>query len=531
MASGTTGGWIVNTTKQVRCFAVLAFIAMLGLSGCGGGGSVGGSASGGETFNGSRGSTNAFAVGGTVSGLPAASTLTLINNGGDALTVSADGAFTFATTQATDSKFDVTVQSHTPGVACSVSNGSGTMGSAAVTGVSVACGAGTVRVLHAFDGSSGSADGQNPAGGLVVDSTGNFYGTTSGGGANGQGTIFKLTPSGTLSVIYSFTGGAGGANPNAGLVIDSNDILYGTTYNDGATGVACPAGCGTIFKIATAGTGFAVLHSFGTAAPGNTAANDGRNPQAELALDSSGNLYGTTYYGGTLNLDCTSGCGTVFKVSTNGSGYTVLYRFAGGVVDGRYPQAGLVLDASGYLYGTTSEGGFVDVQGTVFKLTTAGSNYALMHSFNGADGQKPLAGLLLDSAGFLYGTVSSGTGSASNGAIFKIAVADNSFSLLYSFVGTDGKGPEAGLIMDSAGNLYGVAKIGGSSACANGCGTIFKVTPSGTASVLYSFGNNEGQNPAATLLLDRGGNLYGATTVGIPISISDAGYGNVFKLD
>jgi uncharacterized repeat protein (TIGR03803 family) len=256
-----------------------------------------------------------------------------------------------------------------------------------------------------------------------------------------------------------------------------------------------------------------VLYSFA----GGT---DGANPSAGLIQDSSGNLYGTTYKGGT------AGFGAVFKITSAGS-ESVLYSFAGGT-DGANPLAGLIQDSTGNLYGTTYGGGTTSV-GTVFKLTTAGVE-TILHSFTGGtDGANPWAGLIQDSAGNLYGTTSTGGitpvgSSLSNGVVFKITPVGVE-TILYKFKGgtVDGAHSVAGLIQDSAGNLYGTTSGGGGL----GYGTVFKLTPAGTETVLHSFasGPADGAFPRAGLIQDSAGNLYSTTNGG-----GGLGYGTVFEI-
>ncbi|PYT52595.1 MAG: hypothetical protein DMG43_11255, partial [Acidobacteria bacterium] len=259
---------------------------------------------------------------------------------------------------------------------------------------------------------------------------------------------------------------------------------------------------------------FTVLYSF-------MGSPDGNGPYlAALILDKAGNLYGTTNAGGTGTCSLgrigpSPGCGTVFKLDTAGN-ETVLHSFTGS--DGSGPAASLIMDTAGNLYGTTSSGGSASV-GTVFKIDTSG-NQTVLHSFAGSDGSGPDAGLIMDNAGNLYGTTSSG-GSASVGTVFKIDTSGNE-TVLYNFKGgTDGARPEAGLIMDQAGNLYGTTLAGGTGTCSylsSGCGTIFKLDTSGNETVLHSFTGSpgDGANPFAALILDGAGNLYGTTLAGGP---------------
>ncbi|MDA8115033.1 MAG: hypothetical protein M0Z43_09955 [Acidithiobacillus sp.] len=238
-------------------------------------------------------------------------------------------------------------------------------------------------VRHAFAGTP--SDGAAPYAGLVMDASGNFYGTTAHGGAHGQGTVFKITPAGVESVVYSFSGGTGdGASPYAGLALDASGNLYGTTIYGGTHDD------GTVFKITPAGVE-SVVHTF----VGGT--GDGAYPYAGLLLDASGNLYGTTLSGGDGG--GASGQGTVFKITPAGV-ESVLYSFGtnGGDSDGVNPQTGLVRDASGNLYGTTNGGGASN-KGTVFKITPAGRE-SIVHSFAaGTDGALPQVGLVLDVSG------------------------------------------------------------------------------------------------------------------------------------
>ena len=250
----------------------------------------------------------------------------------------------------------------------------------------------TFSVLHTF---TGSPDGAVPDGGLVRDAQGNLYGTTVLGGAYNYGTVFKLDTTGKETVLYSFTGtGGDGANPYAGLVRDAQGNLYGTTNDGGASGGA-PFGWGTVFKVDTAGTE-TVLYSF-------TGPPDGAVTYAGLVRDAQGNLYGTTWSGGAYD------AGTAFKVDTAGT-ETVLHSFSGTGGDGSEPFAGLVRDAQGNLYGTTVLGGDTACNppngcGTVFKVDTSGSE-TVLYAFTGADGAGPEAGLVRDAQGNLYGATS-----------------------------------------------------------------------------------------------------------------------------
>ena len=261
------------------------------------------------------------------------------------------------------------------------------------------------NVLYAFQN---GLDGQQPNGTLVRDTAGNLYGTTSDGGAGSAGTLFKLDPSGNLTVLYTF--GADAARPRGNLVRDAKGNFYGTTQIGGAYGY------GTVFKFDASGNE-TIIHSF-------TGGSDGGYPYGGVIRDAKGNLYGTTYQGGDL-VNCPGGigCGVVFKIDKKGK-ETVLYTFTG--YDGRAPVGTLLLDKAGNLYGTTSYGGESDIYywGTVFKLDPAGKE-TLLHVFTGySDGAYPMAGLTMDKSGNLWGTASLGgyesDGSNGYGVIFEI---------------------------------------------------------------------------------------------------------------
>ncbi len=375
-------------------------------------------------------------------------------------------------------------------------------------------------VLYAFGGAgSGGTDGVHP-GGLTLGSDGYFYGTTSSGGANNLGAVFRLTLAGVETVLYSFAGGAGdGAVPDAGLIEASNGEFYGTTNVGGNA-------YGTVFSI-TSGGSESMLYAF--AGPNG----DGANPHASLIQGSDGNFYGTTYGGGGATHS-----GTIFKVTPEGA-ETVLYTFgAGGVAaNGSNPPAGLIEDADGNLYGVTAQGG-ADNFGTVFKLTSEGAQ-TVLHSFTGpnGDGQGPQGGLVQGSDGNFYGTTSNGGTIASgdpngNGTVYKITPAGVE-TVLYSFAGSngdpsqpdaggDGQEPNANLVKGSDGNFYGITSAGG----AFGEGTVYKITPAGVEAVLYSFKalNGDGAGPTS-LIQGSDGNLYGSTNGG-----GTNGNGTIFKI-
>jgi len=376
----------------------------------------------------------------------------------------------------------------------------------------------TVTNLHNFD----VTDGQFPFAGLVQAANGDLYGNTYSGGAspNNDGTIFKITPSGTLTTVYNFcelTNCTDGATPIGPLVQDSNGNLYGTSGYGGANGR------GIVFKISAGGM-LTTLYNFCNLA----GCADGSQPYAGLVQASNGNLYGTTEFGGA------NSHGTVFEITPAGT-LTTLYSFCAlsGCADGVSPSAGLVQAGNGDFYGTTQDGGAnhnndCDAYGcgTVFKITPGGG-LTTLHSFCAktgcADGQTPVAGLVLASNGNFYGTTQLGGADNNNGTVFEITPTGN-FKTLYNFCSqsgcTDGQGPIGGLIQATDGDLYGTTSAGGI-----GYGTIYKITPSGSLTTLHSFLNTDGSEPYGTLVQDTNGTFYGTTFIG-----GANGYGTVYSL-
>ena len=472
-----------------RISATLACIIVLILIACSGGGSSSGG--GGE---------NAYTLRGSLTGLSAGQSVSLQDDGGDQLTLNANGAFSFPTRLVAGTAYTVTVQSHTPGIACSVSNGTGTVGSSNGTGIGVSCTAGTERTLYSFG--ANATDGQQPYAGVMIDSAGNLYGTTQNGGVSGLGTVFRITAAGTETILHSFgTTATDGQIPRASVVMDKAGNLYGTTSKGG------PYQLGTVFKIDAAGTE-TILYSFGSRP------SDGEFPEGNLIIDSAGNLYGTTTSGGTW------GSGTVFRIDPAGTA-TILHSFGIGNTDGAEPYGGLLMDAAGNLYGTTGQGGAY-FEGTAFRLSPDGTE-TILHSFGPTvtDALVPTPGLVMDSAGNLYGTTSQG-GANVSGTVFKIDPAGVA-TILYAFfpTPTDGRwpAPYAGLIMDTSGSLYGTTSNGGANYLDNiqrGDGTVFRVSAAGAETILHSFGTGatDGLSPFGGLTIDNAGNLYGTTVNG-----------------
>ena len=355
---------------------------------------------------------------------------------------------------------------------------------------------GVVKVLHSF---GNAQDGQYPAEAGLVNVGGTLYGTTSEGGAFGGGTVFSITTDGVENVLHSFGGQGDGTDPIGGSLLEVRGTLYGTTWGGGAYGSqTCPAfieaaGCGTVFSITTSGTE-KVLHSFGNG-------DDAQHPWAGLVHFGTGTtLYGMTFYGGTHRTCSTgderTGCGTVFSITTSGT-EKVLHSFGEGH-DGKYPEARL-LPVHGALYGTTTEGGAFG-SGTVFVVTTDGKA-TILHSFSNLyrnDGNLPRAGLI-DLKGTLYGTTYSG-GACDVGTVFSITTTGVETVLHSFFAGyicrgkIDGAVPLASLI-NVNGLLYGTTEYGGGhpKSCPNGgsfikgCGTVFSITTGGQLNLLYRF--------------------------------------------
>jgi uncharacterized repeat protein (TIGR03803 family) len=386
------------------------------------------------------------------------------------------------------------------------------------------------QVLFRFNGT----DGYRPNGALVFDSSGNLYGTTYEGGAHGAGNVFELTPAAdgkwTETELYSFcpTGNCtDGALPSAGVIFDaSGKNLYGVTGNGGLYG------CGVVFQLTPGADGKwieSVLHSFGNGEDGESYLNG-------LTFDASGNLYGTTYYGGANSTNCDRvSCGTVFQLKPNSNGKwteKVVHSFNNDHKDGFWPQAGITLDASGNLYGTTGAGGAYSCPGgfgcgTVFRLSLSATGKwteTILYSFDGSNGDSPDSNVVFDAQGNLYGATFGGGSGVCNppgcGAIFELTPGANggwTEKILHSFYRDR---QPWGVILDAAGNLYGATWVGGrySYECPL-CGTAFELSRGEngkwTETTLHSFGKGkDGGYPIGTLNFDGAGNLYGATYEG-----------------
>jgi pimeloyl-ACP methyl ester carboxylesterase len=392
---------------------------------------------------------------------------------------------------------------------------------------------GMYSVLFNF---SGGRDGAYPSGGLTMDGGGNLYGNTLKGG-NGNGVAFKLSRRGsgwTINPLYAFQGGSDGAGPVGKLIIGSSGILYGVT-TAGGTGVCSASGfngCGTVFTLRP-----------GASAPRNaltpwnenviyrfTGGNDGAQPSdGALVFDSTGNVYGTTLYGGSAGSGSCNGsnCGTAYTLSRSGNNWieTVIHNF-GATGDGAVPHHGVVFDRSGNLFGTTYQGGNAQA-GIVFELMPSGSNWIESVPFSfagGTEGTNPYNGVIFDNVGDLFGATSTG-GLGGAGAVYELTPSNGGWtaSSIYAFIGNANSGPYGELIMDAAGNLYGTTQTLG------GYGTAFKLTLSNGAWVytqLHQFtGGADGGIPVGGLMVDGNGNIYGTTSVG-----GAHGYGTVFEI-
>jgi len=357
------------------------------------------------------------------------------------------------------------------------------------------------KVLHNFTGT----DGDNSYASPIADRAGNIYGTTNAGGAFGYGTVFRLDASGSYSVLHSFNGTSDGGGPFASLVLDQAGNLYGTASG---TVDGLPTVVGTVFKLDTSGNNFTVLHTFGP--------SDGFTPDGGLVMDGVNNLYGTTF-------------ATVFKLDIFGNNFTVLHTFT--LADGGVgPWGPLVLDGAGNLYGTTSE---IEVQGfdgqanwfygSVFKLDSFGGNFQVLHTFtNSPDGADPRSGLVFDSAGYLYGTTSSG-GASGMGTVYRIDIYGRNYSIIHNFSGPDGCGPEGerGVVFDRVGSLYGTTTW-----CGGGEGTVFRMDAAGNNySLLHTFSDPDGADIHSGLALDKAGNIYGTARAG-----GANGHGTIFEI-
>jgi uncharacterized repeat protein (TIGR03803 family) len=361
-------------------------------------------------------------------------------------------------------------------------------------------------VLDSFNGTNGSG----PDASLITDSAGDLFGTTNLGGSSNKGSVFEIVKSGsgyssTPTVLASFTG-TSGSSLFGSLYMDASGNLFGTASTGGANNK------GSVFEVAKSGSGYGgtpiLLASFN--------GSNGASPEGGLITDTAGDLFGTTVSGGSNN------DGTVFEIAKNGSGFSnapiLIAAFNG--TTGQAPHGSLIMDSSGDLFGTTANGG-ANNQGTLFEIVKNGSTYSstptVLASFGGSYGNNPVGSLIVDASGDLFGTASAG-GASNHGTVFELVKTANGYStptVLTSFNGTNGQDPQGSLIMDSAGNLYGTTSSGG----ANNDGTLFEITKtangySGTPTVLTSFNGANGKDPQGSLIMDSAGDLFGTTAAG-----------------
>jgi uncharacterized repeat protein (TIGR03803 family) len=368
------------------------------------------------------------------------------------------------------------------------------------------------QTFNVFYNFTGGTDGGVPLAGLIMDTAGNLFGTTSAGGSAGAGTVFKLNASGQEQVLYTFSGGADGANPQSSLLLDSSGNLFGTTYAGGAHGY------GTVFELPASGPQ-KVLHSF-------AGGSDGANPIAGLIMNTQGVLYGTTFYGGAY-----SG-GTIFEVSKAGK-EAVIYSFGQGT-DGANPVAALAFGPGGNstLYGTTSAGGTA-AAGTVFELASSKSGWkeSILYNFQlQDDGGVPYAGVIFDKSGHLYGAATTGGAGGSNGGgtVFEMTHSSSgwNFAVINFLAGWGFSGTFRNLMLNAEGHIYATTHCDGDSSL----GTIYELTRAGgawTYTSLFEFPGSgaDGYYVFSNLVADSQGNLYGSASGG-----GAYGSGVVFKI-
>ena len=381
------------------------------------------------------------------------------------------------------------------------------------------------KALFPFSGNNGSA----PVAGLLFDATGNAYGATEGGGPDGKGEVFQLSPSSGFHIIYAFHG-KDGYGPKGSLVMDSTGNLYGTTYAGGGSR-NCLGGCGTVFKLTPPVNGGrwteTVLYAF-------SGGGDGKYPFDSVVLDQAGNVYGTTQHGGTFDQ------GVIFQLTPTPSGWTenVLNNFAC-CDDGALPQGGMVADTSGNLFGMATYGGSEN-GGIIFELTSKGNggwSYNVIYTFGVTpdDGTTPTGNLVFDDSGNLYGTtfyggVSGCVGHQGCGTVFEMTQDQGTWqeTIIHNFDGVDGQGPLAAVVLDGSGNLYGTTFFGG-----QGVGNVFELVRPipGQEWTERSFGfpsdAHLGQYPESTVSFDSVGRLYGTTFSGGPNGTND---GVIFRI-
>jgi len=367
-------------------------------------------------------------------------------------------------------------------------------------------------VIHAFM----QNDGFDSYGGLIFDPQGNLYGLASTGGSQNAGTVFELTPSSggwTLTVLYDFTGKSDGGNPRGVLTMDGAGNLYGTTQHGGNSHNCNGGGCGVVFELLNTPQGWKekVLHTF-------TDGSDGASPTGPVIRDAIGNLYGVTPFGGSTQC-VPNGCGVVYELqpimlSLNGPWREVtLYEFSNYNV-AVTPNTSVTFDSNGNLFGTAGGGPYG--QGVIYELTHGAGGWSENTIYDFSTPGYPGGGLTFDKVGNLYGTVDGG-GDYGSGGVFELIDSQGTWnlSMLHSFgSGSDGISPN-GLVFDATGNLYGTTYAGGTASN----GTAYELSPGNdgtwTETILYNFtSGNDGGGPDAPMVLDTAGNLYSSANLG-----------------
>jgi len=377
---------------------------------------------------------------------------------------------------------------------------------AAVLAVVCAALGAQAQIFYQFgDGGTGDAAYPDAQGTIVQGRDGNLYGTTRQGGAFGGGAMFKITPQGKLTVIFSFNGFDGGEFPYGGLTLGTDGNFYGTTRNYTDT-----SGFGTVFRVPQSGSPVTQLHIFSL--------TDGGVPVAPPIQGTDGAFYGTTPIGGANNL------GTLYRITSSG-GFTLLYSFDG--TNGANPYSSLVQGTDGNFYGTAILGGPAGTTcdpfgcGTIFKMTPQGKVTTLYAFTDGPDGGGPAAPLFQSTDGNFYGTTQVGGITSRWGTVFKIT-SQGKLTVLHTFSALDGQSPIAGVTLGSDGNLYGTASLGGYW----GYGVVYRISPQGKYEVLYDFADLNGSTPTDTPLQHTTGLLFGDTSAG-----GDNGIGVFYGLD
>jgi len=366
-------------------------------------------------------------------------------------------------------------------------------------------------VLWTFSSTGG--DAATPQSGLAAARDGTFFGTTTAGGQNGHGAIYQLNPDATgYHLVFSFGSDTNGGTAPGGLLLHASDLaLYGTTSSGAAPG---QGNGGTIFKINPDGSGHKVLHNFGRDTNGMILPNDGNSPQSILVEGADGSLYGTTPYGGSNSLNG----GIVYKLDKSGANYSILHYF-GATNDGSTASGALLQGSDHLLYGTTGQGGTNSTLfggGVLFKISTNGTGYAILHHFGATGDGLNARALIEDPDGFLYGTTNDGgtnSGISGGGTLFKIAKDGSKYQVLHHFgAGNEGTRPTS--LVETNGTLYGTCTSGGTGQG----GTLFQIQTDGSGySTLYNFyvsSTADGRNPSPGLALGTNGSLFGATTSG-----------------